>query len=65
MNKKFKSWVGKDISREKKTQKETCLKCDEKFEDINFNPKLPLAKRIYCNDRIDFFIEEEGGKKNE
>ena len=51
------------MDKKTKTQKETCLKCGEELEDINFNPKLPLAKRIYCDDCVDFFIEEEGGLK--
>ncbi len=29
--------------------KEICQKCGIEFEDKNYNPKLPLAKRIYCN----------------
>ena len=44
---------------ETKTNKETCLKCGEEFEDINFNPELPLAKRIYCDDCVDEIEENK------
>jgi len=33
--------------------KEICYKCKREFEDKNYNPNLPLAKRIYCNECID------------
>ena len=33
--------------------KENCLRCGVEFEDENYHPELPLAKRIYCNKCID------------
>lgn len=35
------------------TEKETCLRCGVELDDENYNPNLPLAKRIYCNKCID------------
>jgi len=38
---------------------ETCFRCKKEFEDENYNPELPLAKRIFCNKCVD---ELEGKK---
>lgn len=39
--------------------KEICFRCGAEFEDKNFNPDLPLAKRIYCNKCIDKIEKEK------
>ncbi len=46
------------MNTQTKTEKETCLKCGSDFEDKNYNPELPLAKRIYCNKCIDEMSKE-------
>jgi len=33
--------------------KETCHRCKEDFEDKNFDPNLPFARRIFCDKCVD------------
>jgi hypothetical protein len=37
---------------------ESCLNCGLDFEDINYIPSLPLAKRVYCNDCLNKLWKE-------
>jgi len=39
--------------------KTECYKCKKIFDDINYNPDLPLAKRIYCNECVNELEEDE------
>lgn len=39
--------------------KEICHRCKEEFEDENYNPDLPLARRIYCDKCVDELMGEK------